>query len=141
VALREVVMENDSIRASGNDTLVDIWINGRLRAICVTGEAIDTCVGFDEAARMTDVRRCEFVRKNLPLVVSSVKARLRDNPGADSVVIDAGQLSAAADRRKAERRRSERRRVAKPAEELPHGERRRGERRKTERRRTPKKPS
>jgi hypothetical protein len=140
-ALGEVVMENDSIRPSGTDTLVDIWINGKLRAICVTREAIDVYVGFDEAERMSDDRRCEFVRKNLPLVVSSVKARLRDNPDADSVVIDPGQLSAAAaDRRKGERRRTERRRTSKPKEELPHGERRRSDRRKSERRRTPKKP-
>jgi hypothetical protein len=141
-ALGEVVMENDSIRASGTDTLVDIWISGKLRAICVTREAIDTCVGFDEAARMTDDRRCEFLRKNLPLVVSAVKARLRDNPDADSVRIEAGHLSVGAggERRRTERRKSERRKVSKPKEELPHGERRRGERRTSERRKSPKKP-
>lgn len=134
-------MENDSIRTSGNDTLVDIWINGKLRAICVTREGIDTYVGFDEAARMTDDRRCEFVRTHLPLVISAVKARLRDNPNADSVRIEAGQLSAGPERRKGERRRSDRRKVTKPKEELPLGERRRGERRGSERRRSPKKPA
>ena len=133
-------MENDSIRASGNDTLVDIWVNGKLRAISVTRAAIDAHVGFDEAARMTEDRRCEFLRKNLPLVVSSVKARLRNNPDADSVIIDAGQLSAGAERRKGERRKTDRRKVTKPKEDLPLGERRRGERRRTERRRTQKKP-
>jgi hypothetical protein len=134
-------MENDSIRASGNNTLVDIWIDGKLRAIAVTKEAIEANVGFDRAERMTEDGRCEFVRANLPLVVASVRARLRDaNPTADSVIIDAGQLSASAERRKGERRSSERRRAAKSKEELPHGERRRTERRKTDRRRSPKKP-
>jgi hypothetical protein len=92
---------------------------------------------------MTDDRRCEFLRKNLPLVVSAVKARLRDNSAADSVRIEAGQLTVGAggERRRTERRKSERRKVSKPKEELPHGERRRGERRTSERRKSPKKPS
>ena len=133
-------MENDSIRTSGSDTLVDIWINGKLRAICVTREAIDAHVGFDQAAKMTDDNRCEFVRTHLPLVVTAVKTRLREaEPTADSVTIGAGQLGGEGDRRGSERRKSERRRITKPREALPHGERRRGERRKTDRRRSPKK--
>lgn len=137
-------MENDSIRASGTDTLVDIWINGKLRAICVTREAIDAYVGFDQASRMTDDGRCEFVRTHLPLVLSAVKARLSDaNAAADSVMIDAGQLSAGGtggDQRKGgDRRRSERRSASKPKEQPPIVERRRGDRRKTDRRRPTKK--
>jgi hypothetical protein len=134
-------MENDSIRASGTDTLVDIWINGKLRAICVTREAIDARVGLDQAAHMTDDDRCEFVRTHLPLVVTAVKTRLREaGPTADSVIIGAGQLGGEGDRRGLERRKGERRKTVKPKEALPHGERRRGERRRTERRRSPKKP-
>jgi hypothetical protein len=139
-------MENDSIRASGSDTLVDIWINGKLRAICVTREAIDTYLGFERAARMSDDDRCEFVRTHLPLVVTAVRAKLRDsNPAADAVRLDGEQLGGpgsgrAGDRRKVERRKAERRKVSTPKEQLPHGERRRGERRKSGRR-TPKKPS
>ena len=47
-------MENDSIRASGNNTLVDIWINGKLRSICITHEAIGAFVGFDTAAEFSE---------------------------------------------------------------------------------------
>jgi hypothetical protein len=139
-------MENDSIRASGSETLVDIWINGKLRAICVTREAIDTYLGFARASGMADDDRCEFVRTHLPLVVTAAKASLRDgNPGADAVMIDGEQLGGpgsgrTGDRRRTERRKVERRKVSKPKDQLPLGERRRGDRRKTDRR-TPKKPS
>jgi len=33
VAWGEVSMENDSVRTSGDATLVDMWIEGKLRAI------------------------------------------------------------------------------------------------------------
>ena len=134
-------MENDSIRASGTDTLVDIWINGKLRAIGVTREAIDAHVGIDRTARMTEDDRCEFVRTHLPLVVSAVRAKLRSTGSeADSVTIEAGELgggAGTADRRTGERRRGERRKTVKPKELLPEGERRRGDRRKTDRRKRP----
>jgi hypothetical protein len=138
-------MENDSIRASGTDTLVDIWVNGKLRAICVRREAIDEHIGFDRAALMSEDDRCEFVRKNLPLVVTAVKTKLRDtNPVADTVTIEGSQLGGGGgggDRRKHERRKTERRKVSQSKDELPLGERRRGDRRKSDRRRTPNKPA
>jgi hypothetical protein len=134
-------MENDSIRASGSDTLVDIWINGKLRAICVTREAIDAFVGIARAGGMSDDDRCEFVRGHLPLVVTAVKTQLNNtSPAAEKVVIDAGQLHGSEDRRKGERRKSDRRKIARPTETLPHGERRRSDRRKGQRRRPPSKP-
>ena len=128
-------MENDSIRASGTDTLVDIWVNGKLRAICVSSQAIEAFLAPECAQPMTDDQRCEFVRTHLPLVVAAVKARLRDtNPDADAVTIDVGHLGGAQNRRKSERRKGERRKVALPKESLPHGERRRGDRRNKDRR-------
>jgi hypothetical protein len=135
-------MENDSIRASGNHTLVDIWINGKLRAISVSREAIDAYVGFDKATAMSDEDRCEFIRTHLPLVVSAAKARLHDaSPGADSVLIDNGHLgSRGGDRRKAERRKADRRKTNRPKEALPQGERRHASRRKNQRRKPPAKP-
>lgn len=140
-------MENDSIRASGNDTLVDIWINGKLRAICVTREAIDAFVGFDRAARMSEEDRCEFVRTHLPQVVTAVKTTLQgSDPTAETVTLDQEQLGGPAsgssgDRRKSDRRKVERRKTSRAKEELPHGERRRGDRRRGDRRRGPRKPS
>ena len=133
-------MENDSIRASGTNTLVDIWIDGKLRAISVSPEAIGAFLGFDRAAEMSDDDRCEFVRKRLPLIVSAAKARLVEtNPVAESVTLESGHLprpdGRVGDRRKGERRKDERRKAQRP-KGLP--ERRRGDRRGGERRRTPK---
>ena len=100
-------MENDSIRASGTDTLIDIWIDGKIRAICITQEAIGAYLDFENVARMSDDERCNFVKINLGLVLSAAKARLREgDPTASSVVIDAGHLARpdgkATDRRKTE---------------------------------------
>lgn len=130
-------MENDSIRASGTDTLIDIWVEGKLRAISVTRAAIETFLGKASGA-MSDDDRCDFVRTHLPQVVTAVKAKLRNgNPTADSVEIEAGQLGGVGDRRKGDRRKSDRRKASRPAAELPQGERRRSQRRKDDRRKSP----
>lgn len=134
-------MENDSIRASGSDTLIDLWINGKLRSICVSQEAIGAFVGFAEATAMSEKGRCEFVRTNLPLVIAAAKTRLRDNPAANSVTIDAGHLPRSdgrvGDRRKSDRRKAERRQGPRAAD-ASKPDRRRGDRRGGERRRIPK---
>jgi hypothetical protein len=129
-------MENDSIRASGKNTLVDIWVNGKLRAISLSKEAVETFLGTSRPVEMSEEERCDFVRAHLSLVVTAVKAKLRDmDPDADSVVIDIAQPGGrTADRRKADRRKSERRKLKTPVESLPNGDRRRTDRRKKERR-------
>jgi hypothetical protein len=135
-------MENDSIRTSGTNTLVDIWIDGKVRAISVSQDAIGAFLGFDQAAGMTERDRCEFVRGHLPLIVTAAKSRLRDSEfNADAVAIDVGQLprpdGASGDRRTAERRKEDRRKVARPRSDQT--ERRRRDRRQGERRvKTPK---
>ena len=130
-------MENDSIRASGTDTLVDIWVNGKLRAISISKDAIAAFVGFERAG-MSDNQRCEFIRAHLPQVVAAAKVALASlDPDVDTIVIDVGQLggsSSQQDRRKTERRKTDRRKADRPKEALPNGERRRGDRRKGDRR-------
>ena len=129
-------MENDSIRASGSNTLVDIWVNGKLRAISVTRAAIETFLGSAATGEMSDKGRCEFVRTHLPDLASAVKAKFKTtNPAADSVALEAGELGGVGERRKGERRRTDRRKVKVPPDKLPHGERRRTQRRGTDRRR------
>jgi hypothetical protein len=133
-------MENDSIRASGTNTLVDIWIEGRVRSICVSQEAIGAFLGFDQAAGMREQDRCEFVRDHLPLVVTAAQARLREgDPTAATVMIDVGELprpdGRSGDRRKGERRTEQRRKANRP--KADHAERRRRERRQGERRSRP----
>ena len=131
-------MENDSIRASGNNTLVDVWVEGKLRAISVTREAIETFLGSRAPSTMSEDDRCEFVRTHLPQVVAAVQVKLRGNAGAGMIVIEAGQLGAPRDSRSAERRKSDRRKSATTAQPPPQGERRRGQRRNGHRRRSDK---
>jgi hypothetical protein len=131
-------VESDSIRASGSNTLVDIWIDGKLRAVSVSNDAIGAFLGFDLAARMSERDRCEFVRSNLPLVLAAAKNRLRDTgPHAEAVAIDGGHLprsdGRSGDRRKTERRKSERRKV-NLARAPGQPERRRNDRRQSDRR-------
>ena len=141
-------MENDSIRASGGDTFVDVWIEGKLRGISVSRGAIETFLGLtpDQAAAMSEDDRCEFVRKHLSIVLTAAKMRLRDmNPAAESVSIEAGQLGSTGrgrvgDRRTTERRKTERRNP-KGSEPPRVGDRRSTERRTRERRKTPADPA
>ena len=127
-------MESDSIRASGSNTLIDIWVDGKLRAICVTPGAIEGFLGPKARPHMSEDERCEFVRGHLSQLVSAVKTKLKSDPAAAAVTIDFGDLGGLAERRKGERRKTERRKVSRPAEALPQGERRRTDRRKGERR-------
>jgi hypothetical protein len=137
-------MENDSIRASGGDTFVDVWIEGKLRGISVTRGAIETFLGMtpDQAARMSEEDRCEFVRTHLSIVLTAAKLQLRGmDPAADSIAIDVGQLGGAGrgrvgDRRKTERRKTERR-TANGSGPPRIGDRRGTERRTRERRKPP----
>ncbi|MEP7130215.1 MAG: hypothetical protein ABI770_03715 [Sphingomicrobium sp.] len=140
-------MENDSIRASGGNTLVDVWIEGKLRGITVARGAIQAFLALppDRAQAMSEEERCEFVRTHLPLVLTAAKIQLREgNPAADSISIEAGDLGGdgraqASDRRRAERRKTDRRKSKNP--EPPRtGERRRAARRTGERRIGPTRP-
>lgn len=104
-------MENDSVRTTGDSTLVDLWIQGKFRAITVSREAIESCLRLapGDAAAMTDTDRREFVRGHLGLVVKAATAQLRADPGAETIVIEAGQLGGDAPPASGERRKGERR--------------------------------
>jgi len=104
-------METDSVRAMGDSTLVDLWIEGRFRAITVSREAIASFLKLtpERADALTDSDRVEFVRTHLSTVVRAATSQLRFNPGAESILIDGRQLSGevvppTGDRRKGERR-------------------------------------
>jgi len=128
-------MENDSVRTSGSSTLVDMWIDGKLRAITVSREAIESFLHLtpDRAAAMSDEERNEFVRTHLTLVVSGATAKLRNtDAAAASVTLDGGDLggrpvrqstAAEGERRTGDRRKGDRRKVNRGPP--PTGERRR----------------
>ena len=112
-------MENDSIRSVGSDTLVDIWIEGKMRALCLSQEAIGAFLGFERAGGMSDLDRREFVRTQLPLIVSAAKDRLAETGAdADALTIDVGQLPRG-DGRSGERRVSDRRKVERRQLKVP----------------------
>lgn len=134
-------MDNDSIRSVGATTLVDIWIEGKLRSICVTRAAIEDSLGLasDQATALSDEERCEFVRQHMAAVVKAAREWLRDgNADATRISLDSGHLprkrGAGAERRRSDRRNGERRKVDLGR---PEGERRRADRRKASRRRSP----
>ena len=126
-------MENDSVRTSGDATLVDMWIEGKLRAISLSRGAIETYLRLPAERAISEDDRREFVRTNLGLVVAAAKERLRSaDPNADTVEIEAGQLGGhgaaqpaarAGERRSGDRRKGDRRKVNLGPP--PSGERRR----------------
>jgi hypothetical protein len=105
-------MEGDSVRAMGDSTLVDLWIEGKFRAISISRQAIETYLQLapGDAASMSETERREFVRLHLGLVVSAATALLRSKPGTETIVIEAGQLgSKPQDAGKEQRRNNDRR--------------------------------
>jgi hypothetical protein len=127
-------MENDSVRTSGTSTLVDMWIDGKLRAINVSREAIEGFLHLapERAEAMSEAERGEFVRTHLTLVITAATAKLRNTGAdADSVAIEGGDLGGRAPQRPAppggERRSTDRRKGDRRKANLgppPTGERR-----------------
>ena len=116
---------------------MDIWIDGKMRSICISQEAIGAYLDFDRVARMTEDERCEAIKNNLAVVLKAAKARLREgDPTMQSIILDAGHLprpdGKATDRRRGDRRKGDRRKGARPLGAQP--ERRRTDRRTGERR-------
>jgi hypothetical protein len=137
VAGRSAV-ETDSIRSSGTNTLIDIWIDGKMRAICISHEAIGAFLGFEQAAALSETDRCEFVRTHLPLVVTAAKTLLhRTDPGAGTIILEGGHLprsdGRSGNRRNKDLRKGERRTTDGPKDHQPErrrpGDRRQGGRR------------
>src|SRR4051794_34799014 len=111
-------MESDSVRTIGDSTLVDMWIDGKVRAVSVSRDAIGAFLQLppDRVAAMSEDERREFVRKNLPLVAKAATEPPRSPPDADSIAIEAGQLSSRPGVRTTDR-----------SSERGHGDRRRGD--------------
>ena len=87
-------MDRDFIHCRGGTTLVEVWIEGKLRDISVSRAAIETCAEWAGGTTpISDLACREFVRTNLGRVVAAATIWLREtNPKADSVALDAGQL-------------------------------------------------
>jgi hypothetical protein len=116
-------MDNDSIRSSGENTLVTIWIEGKLRDISIARAAVETFLKLPphRAGTLTDDDCREFVRTHLGLVTAAARNQLLDtDPDADTVLIDGGQIGRQErgrvdDRRQGgDRRKGDRRKVNRP---------------------------
>jgi hypothetical protein len=131
-------MESDSVRSSGEFTVVDMWVEGKLRCVSVSRDAIEGFLRLtpDHAAALTDDDRREFVRTHLGQIVAAAKAVLQStNPASDNIIIGSAPAGAppreeaAGDRRRgSDRRKGDRRKTNRPvARERRSG----GDRRKT----------
>src|SRR5947209_16049480 len=105
-------MERDSVRTSDDCTLVDLWIDGKLRAVVVPRDAIDSLdqLPLGRSAAMTEAECREFVRTHLAVVLKAATEGLRHGDrGADLIRLGAAEGTATApmaDRRRGERRRN-----------------------------------
>ena len=113
-------MENDSVRTTGETTLVDMWIDGKLRSVAVTRAAIEGFLRLpsSDVGSLGEDERSEFVRTHLTLVHKAAVEQLhRSNAETDTIRIEAGQLGSArvtatdSDRRTGDRRKGERRKA------------------------------
>lgn len=135
-------MEGDTIRTSGTSTLVDLWVEGAMREIVITGEAIAAAAGAERSAAMDEQQRCEFVRARLGLVQMAARTAIEEAGGHVSrVTLKAAclvdpSLGSGGERRRSERRGNERRKPAGAAASPKSGERRRSDRRRGDRRGT-----
>src|SRR5947209_20545557 len=107
-------MERDSVRTSDDCTLVDLWIDGKLRAVVVPRDAIDSLdqLPLGRSAAMTEAECREFVRTHLAVVLKAATDRLRSGDrGADLIRLGAAEGAArVVDRRRGgDRRRGDRR--------------------------------
>ena len=115
-------MENDSIRSSGENTLVTIWIEGRLRNIAISRSAIEGFLKLSphRGGTLSDDDCREFVRTNLGVVTAAARNQLlATDPDADTIVIDSGHVgrqegARTGERRAGDRRKGDRRKVNRP---------------------------
>lgn len=87
-------MENDVVRTSGDNTLVDLWLEGRSRSVTVSKSAVEAFlrVTREDAASMTPLHRREFVRTHLGLISKAATTHLQTNPTANMIVIGSGEI-------------------------------------------------
>jgi hypothetical protein len=88
------VREWDDLRSSGDDTILNLEVDGKRRCITITRAAVEAYLKLSpaEATRMSTAARSEFVRTNFPNVFSAVRRKLREQPTTNRMTLDAGDL-------------------------------------------------
>lgn len=87
-------MNCDGIHASGDDTLVNVEIEGIWRRVTLTRGAIGQYLSLtpQAALAMSADQRCDFVRSNLAYVFAAARRRVRTNSDTRRIVIRSGEL-------------------------------------------------
>jgi hypothetical protein len=87
-------MKFESIVASGEDTLVEIELNGVWRRVSLSREAIEDHLLYSPeiSMAMTADQRCSFVRNNLPYVFAAVRRKIHGREDARNIWLTAGDL-------------------------------------------------
>jgi hypothetical protein len=87
-------MNSDDVRGDGDDTLLNIELDGLWRRVTLTREAIEEHlhITHEAAGKMSEHERCDFARGHLPYVFAAVRRRLRERPDARRITLRSGQL-------------------------------------------------
>ena len=79
-------MELDCIRSSGNETCVSLWIEGKMRAITVSPQAVGTWLSRSGPVSEEDCRN--FVATRLAFVQNAARQKLlQTDPSAGAVLL------------------------------------------------------
>ena len=87
-------MHADDVTANGEETLVDIELDGHWRKISIERNAIEHYLRLSpaEGAEMSAEQRCDFVRSNLAYVLAAVRKQIEDHPDARHMFLASGDL-------------------------------------------------
>lgn len=89
---------NDSLvvrSAAGGNTIFDIWVDGKLRLVVVTRDAIEDHLRLppDAAAEFGPQHRVKFVQNNLHAIIAAARLNLRNGePDTHVITIRSGNI-------------------------------------------------
>jgi hypothetical protein len=84
----------EGIKSSGEDTLVNIELDGHWRRVSLSREAIEDYLqqSPEVALKMSADQRCSFVRDNLAYVFAAARRKIEGRQGARRIWLVAGDL-------------------------------------------------
>jgi hypothetical protein len=87
-------MISQGVAASGNDTIVNIELDGLWRRVSLSRESIEEHLQLEPAIAlaMSGDERCEFVRLNLAYVFAAARRKIKGREGAERIWIESGDL-------------------------------------------------
>lgn len=88
------MMKYSQVQSSGDDTLLNIEINGAWRKVTISHDALEAHLRLspEAAAMLTPDSRCELVDQNMAFVFAAVRRKLRNQPNAQRIWLGAGDM-------------------------------------------------